>query len=164
MRFDIAIQPEICLGCHACELACAVANSAAREMFAALHEVPLPVARISVTQSNSQKLPINCRHCQHPPCVDACIFSAMRVDDDGIVANSTAECHGCWMCVIVCPYGAVQPDYVSRKALKCNRDCLQSKDVPACVQACPTGALQYLQEEDWLLELRAKASAEEFMV
>ncbi len=155
MDYDIAIQYELCLGCHSCELACAVAHSGSRTLRGAIEETPFASARIFVEPAPPYKLPLTCRHCQDAPCVDACSTGAMRSEGPGLVSNAAGTCVGCWMCVMVCPYGVVRPDYRSRQAVKCNRECVGSATVPACVQACPTGALTFVAGDNWAKERRA---------
>ena len=63
---------------------------------------------------------------------------AMQKDDQtGEVLCDTDKCVGCWMCVMVCPFGAVQPGEVY--VVKC--DGCPEREEPGCVDACPTGAL-----------------------
>lgn len=54
------------------------------------------------------------------------------------------RCIGCWMCVMSCPSGAIRdtggPEL---RAVKCDRQCAFDTGVPACVRACPTGALTF---------------------
>ena len=50
MKIDMMIQvnPEKCLGCKSCEIACAVEHSASKDLYRALEEKPLPAARVQV--------------------------------------------------------------------------------------------------------------------
>ncbi len=153
MDYDIAIQYELCLGCHSCELACAVAHSDSKNLRGAIGETS-PAARIFVEAAPPYKLPMTCRHCKDAPCVDACSSGAMRSDGSGLVSNAAGTCVGCWMCVMVCPYGVVRPDYRLKQAVKCNRECMGCAAIPACVQACPTGALTFVSGENWTKERR----------
>jgi len=128
-----------CLGCHSCEFACAVAHSASKDLHKAHLEDELPVRRRDVELVEGACLTVACRHCDPAPCVDACITGAMRKDPDtGLVSCDLDQCVGCWMCVMVCPFDAVQPGKVH--ALKCDM-CDQREGGPACVEACPTGSL-----------------------
>ncbi|MBE3584622.1 MAG: 4Fe-4S binding protein [Thermoanaerobacter sp.] len=53
-------------------------------------------------------LPLNCRHCAEPACVDACPTGAMLRDKTtGLVRHRADRCVGCWMCVMACPTGAL---------------------------------------------------------
>jgi carbon-monoxide dehydrogenase iron sulfur subunit len=47
---------------------------------------------------------------------------------------------GCWTCILVCPFGAIQRDEREKKvASKC--DFCAGLDIPACVANCPNEAL-----------------------
>ena len=51
------------------------------------------------------------------------------------------KCVGCWMCIMVCPIGAIYRDSEDKAAVKC--DLCEGKEIPACVLSCPTNALLY---------------------
>lgn len=83
---------------------------------------------------------LSCRHCDDAPCVEACITGAMSRDERGAVTVDRERCVGCWTCILVCPYGAIQRDERERKvSSKC--DLCPDLDTPACVEACPNRAL-----------------------
>lgn len=145
MPKQVLIDFDRCLGCRSCQLACAVAHSDAESLFGAVLSGERPRSRIFVHQAGERKAPLNCRHCQDAPCIDACITGAMYRREDGTVVNTggAQECTACWMCVMVCPYGAVVGDAAGTRAVKCDLECRNARGVPACVRACPTGALTY---------------------
>lgn len=145
MDRELLIDYQKCLGCRFCELACATAHSRAGSLFGAVLGGERPLKRIFVNQLEEKKLPLNCRHCEEAPCIDACISGAMRRTGGGVVTNEAGEapCTGCWMCVMVCQYGVIRSHRDKRKAVKCDRACLDQDGTPACVSACPTGALRY---------------------
>jgi Fe-S-cluster-containing hydrogenase component 2 len=89
--------------------------------------------------------PIQCRHCQDAPCLDACPSKALHRAVDGLVQVHDARCIGCWMCIMVCPFGAPQPFRDIRKMIKCDQ--CTGMDAPFCVESCPTGALQLVDPE-----------------
>lgn len=142
---ELLADVERCLGCRSCELACAVAHSSSKTLAGAINEVRKPLKRIFVHRAGGKKVPISCRHCEEAPCIDACIAGAMRRTPEGVVTNEggAGTCVGCWMCVMVCPYGVIRAEFDRRAALKCDRSCLGPDGTPACVKACPTGALSY---------------------
>ena len=82
---------------------------------------------------------LRCEQCGEPLCVFACKSGALQRDliTGGIVLDDT-RCVGCFMCLMVCPSG-VRPDAARNRVVRC--DVCQGRDVPACVTACPTGAL-----------------------
>jgi NADPH-dependent 2,4-dienoyl-CoA reductase/sulfur reductase-like enzyme len=145
-----------CLACLSCELACSLAHSASELLEAAAAE-PLP-ARRRVTMAaaapraatvrgrfSDDALPLpsvdalRCEQCQEPLCVFACKSGALQRDPlTGRVLLDDSRCVGCFMCLMVCPSG-VRPDLARDRVVRC--DVCQGRDVPACVSACPTGAL-----------------------
>ena len=82
---------------------------------------------------------LRCEQCGEPLCVFACKSGALQRDPitGGIVLDDT-RCVGCFMCLMVCPSG-VRPDAARDRVVRC--DVCQGREIPACVTACPTGAL-----------------------
>lgn len=142
----IWVDWEKCMGCKSCEVQCAIErDSVSKTLLGAIQEVPRPIARIGVTGKTNQSFPLQCRHCQDAPCLRACPSGAMqRQTGDDIIVVDQAKCRGCWMCVMSCPFGAIAPSRAGKIALKCDT-CLHMEE-PACVNACPTGALLYGEE------------------
>lgn len=127
----------LCLGCKSCELACAVEHSKNKELLSAIAEKSKK--RVSVQTSIHTPAPIRCQHCEVAACVLACMSAAMKKDQEGKTVHDKDKCVGCWMCVMVCPFGAVRPEFNTKIILKC--DLCPDRDTPACVEACPTKAL-----------------------
>lgn len=145
----IFVDVEKCLACRSCEIACAVEHSQSKNLFLFLQEKPRPYPRIKVEKSSKlQTFPLQCRHCEEPYCLDACISGALSKDSEtGLVILDEEKCVGCWMCVMVCPFGVIRPDKEKKIAIRC--DLCQDKSLPACVEACPTGALFFGEIEDF---------------
>lgn len=146
---QILVRTDRCMGCKTCELACKTAHSASGDLFGAVLNRERPVRRVSVETNpdNSVILPIQCRQCREPRCVGACMTGAMHLDEKtGLVLNREEKCVGCWMCVMVCPYGAIVPSEQQKVAAKCDQ-CLTRGHEPACVNACPTKAIKFVEIE-----------------
>lgn len=136
---QVYCRPTLCIGCRICANACAV-----------VHEgVANPrLGRITIRQNLFERYEFQelCRHCEDASCIDACMVGCIEKDEEtGIVTNDD-RCVGCWMCVMVCPYGGMKRDVVKQMAIKCD----QCKDIgsPVCVDVCPTGALVCTERED----------------
>lgn len=134
-----------CVGCGACVLACRLEN-----------QLPAGVAWRRIVSVNLPRhgggptwhLSLACHHCAHPPCRDACPTGALEKGPDGVVRLHAERCMGCRYCEMACPFGAPAFDAATGIMTKCHL-CHPRLDrglAPACVAACPTGALAYLPQ------------------
>ncbi len=145
---------EKCLACRGCEIACAVAHSESGSLMDAVREETAPKHRITVRvfdrdgkTHRTRAIAIQCRHCTDPPCVEACPEQCIQKDErTGEVFIDREGCTGCWICVKACPYGAIIRHRGLRTALIC--DHCPEREVPACVEACHTGALLFCEREE----------------
>src|SRR4030043_1924041 len=129
-----------CLGCKSCEIACSLAHSEIQDLFKAIKEEKISLPRKKILESKGKNYPVSCRHCKDPKCVDACMAAALVYDNSkGLVEHDEKRCVGCWMCVMVCPYGAIRPNIKAKIPVRCDK--CKDKDEPSCVKACPTGAV-----------------------
>jgi len=151
---QILVEVDKCLGCKSCEIACVVAHSETGDLIGAFLQNPQPVRRVFVEAGEGFNLPLQCRQCEEPKCVQACMSGAMRKEVSGLVSNDPDKCVGCWMCVMVCPFGAITRDVTNKLAAKCDR--CAGLDQPACVRACPTEAIQFLDVDDFCKSGRKK--------
>ncbi|MCX7823749.1 MAG: 4Fe-4S dicluster domain-containing protein [Syntrophobacterales bacterium] len=158
---EIFVRIERCVGCHSCELACAVEHSRSKNLYEAIYEIPRPKRRLYVEQMEGRRIPFLCRHCEDAPCVRACRTNALLQDPvTRIVTHSPERCIGCWLCAMTCPYGVINREEERRIAIKCDR-CPQREE-PACVKACLTGALVFLEEQDFASLVRREAISRTF--
>ena len=146
----IYIDPEKCLGCKSCELACAVAHSQSKDLVEAINEEPRPAYRVSVICAEGVVLPLQCRHCEDAPCVSICPSKALAKEENGIVSLDDSRCIGCNYCVIVCPFGVLKTNREGKAVIKCDLciERLEKGEEPACVAACPTGSLKFVEAEE----------------
>ncbi len=156
---EVFVLLDRCVGCKTCELSCTVEHSISKSLFTAIFETPLPKKRIYVESGQERKIPITCRHCTEAPCIDACITGAMHRTCEDVVTNveGTQKCIGCWMCLMVCPYGVVGRQIEPRIAIKC--DLCPDRDTPVCVESCPTKALVFMEAEEFSRHLRHKSAS-----
>lgn len=150
---------ELCNGCKACQIACKDK-----------HDTPIGVNWRRVIEYTGGSWSVNgdtftpkvfsyytsisCNHCENPICVQVCPTTAMHQDEDGVVSVDPGKCVGCRYCEWACPYSAPQFNVELGHMTKCDlcRDYRADGLEPACVDACPSRAL------DWgpIGELREK--------
>jgi len=165
----VFVNPERCIGCKQCEIACAVEHSKSKDLYTAISERPAPRPRIHVTPGLyiSTSFPSKCRHCDPPPCEVACPVGAISRDQDlGIVAIDSRKCIACAMCAMVCPFDVLtfypSPDIQTDRpvALKCDHcvDRQRRGGIPACVEACKVGALEFGEINELVKTARTRLS------
>ena len=143
----IVAREAFCIGCRLCEIHCLVQHSKSRKIIKAFRkERDDIVPGVKVEQSGHVSFALQCRHCDDAPCIEACMTGAMHRDEkSGTVLSDPDKCVGCWMCIMVCPVGAVNRGAKKRIASKC--DLCMGEKVPACVANCPNEAI-LLEESD----------------
>jgi carbon-monoxide dehydrogenase iron sulfur subunit len=151
----IYVRQDRCLGCKSCEIACRVAHAKEKTLAAAVSQSSPPQRRLFVEQQGGTKAPVLCRHCEDAPCVAACITGCLYKDARGFVLRRKERCIGCWSCILACPFGVISRDAERHLAVKCDR--CHKKEVPACVAACPTKALQLVDVNALCKERRMEA-------
>lgn len=155
---EIFVRMDRCMGCRSCEMACAVEHSASKSIYGSPDETPRPRKRLYVEAAAGQRIPIICRHCEDAPCVLVCRTGAMTQDPvTRIVTRNPERCVGCWMCVMVCPYGVIGREKEGRRAVKCDR--CPDHELPVCVSACPTRSLVFVEEEEFAELVRLDAAS-----
>jgi carbon-monoxide dehydrogenase iron sulfur subunit len=133
-----------CLGCHSCEVACAISRSVSKTLLGAILEDPEPASRVRVMRVGTHPVPLQCQQCEDAPCAAVCPTAALyRLGKDETVLFKREQCIGCSSCVLVCPFGAIRraDGGVMAKCSLC-WDRLSEGQQPACVEACPTKARQ----------------------
>ena len=146
-----------CIGCYQCVLACKAKN-ALQPMEPA--EEPSVRSFTGVKKRKGVFVSRLCMHCQDPTCASVCPVGAFRKTAAGPVVYDKEKCIGCRYCILACPFDV--PNYewgvAAPKVTKCNlcADLVAAGKVPACVEACPTGARMFGDREALLAEARAR--------
>lgn len=142
----ILIDPAKCVACKSCELACAIEHSQSKKLMMAICEDPLSKPRVSIEFVAGLTVHQQCRHCKDAPCIKICPTKAIkRKEKNDPVLIDQKLCIGCKKCIPVCPFNAIRMDTIRKKAIKCDLCFERTKrgEYPACVVACPTGALEF---------------------
>jgi carbon-monoxide dehydrogenase iron sulfur subunit len=151
----VFVNPERCIGCLQCELACAVEHSSGRDAATAFLESPVPRKRVHVEPGPMATLafPNRCRHCDPAPCLQVCPSGAItREDELDLVLVEPRRCIGCAMCAVVCPFDVITfhplaggPGPEVAVAVKCDGcvDRVRRGDEPACSEICKVDALVF---------------------
>ena len=108
-------------------------------------------------------LPRRCLHCTNPQCVTLCSTGSLRQSQEGAVYINSSTCMGDGPCDRACPWGIPQrqsgigpylnfvPTYVGNgQTFKCDhcRTLIAAGESPACVAACPNGAMRSGPRDD----------------
>ncbi|MGA1790408.1 MAG: 4Fe-4S dicluster domain-containing protein [bacterium] len=138
----IMIHEEYCMGCRLCEIHCLVQHSKSKEIIKAYKgEYPKAMSRLVIEEKGYHSFALQCRHCEEAPCLEACMTGAMHRDPKtGAVICEEEKCVGCWMCIMVCPFGVIARNTEGKKAAsKC--DLCGGETEPVCVKNCPNEAI-----------------------
>jgi len=165
-----------CIGCRGCQVACKQWNQRKADQTSntgSLENPPQMTAK-TVTKIRFTELEYNgkfqtvftklqCMHCEHPACAEACPVAALQKRPEGPVTYDDNRCFGCRYCMVACPFGI--PNFDWDTPLPWIRKCTFCFDrqsgglKPACVTTCPTGALKFGNRDDLLVEARARIKA-----
>ncbi|WP_372796329.1 4Fe-4S dicluster domain-containing protein, partial [Pontiella sp.] len=141
MQTRFHFHMDLCVGCHACEVACAEQNNLpAHTQWRRVGEVQSG----TFPDTQSYFLSSGCNHCLDAACAKGCPVDAYEINDKGIVVHLDDVCIGCGYCTWNCPYSVpkLQPDRrIVTKCDMCHNRLADGQD-PACVQACPAGAIE----------------------
>jgi len=101
-----------------------------------------------------------CQHCRNPACAGACPVRAITKYSRGPVVINESKCIGCRYCYQSCPYKVPRFDFEKRVSRKCtlcyDRIPLLNYMKPACVAACPAGALAFDLKDAIILEAKKR--------
>ena len=130
-----------CIGCKCCVVACNEQNgNPAAINWRRVGEIE------GGTYPDTQRwhLSMGCNHCLEPSCMNGCPVNAYTKDAlTGIVDHDADICIGCQYCTWNCSYGV--PQYNAERGVvgKCDmcHSRLSEGQSPACVNACPEGAI-----------------------
>jgi len=157
------IDVSTCIGCKACQAACMEWNDLRDEVGHNSGVLDNPsdltaeswtVMRYAEHEENGKLEWLirkdGCMHCADPGCLKACPAPGAIVKySNGIVDFHEENCIGCGYCITGCPFNIPRISKKDSKVYKCTlcSDRVAVGLEPACIKACPTGALQFGSKE-----------------
>ncbi len=159
-----------CVGCGSCSIACREANQlpdcTVEPDHLDCYSYTYVDHREVVTEAGEQKtvhVKRQCMHCLYPACVSACTVGALSKSPEGPVVYDASKCIGCRYCQYACPFGVPTYEWNSPVGLihKCQLcvERLKEGEQPACIAACPSGALRFGKRKALLAEAHAKIAS-----
>ena len=158
MRLGLVIDLDVCVGCHACAIACKEWNASGTigplSDYQPYGAEPSGVwfNRIrhyemdEYPNNKTVNFPMSCMHCEDADCVTVCPTGASyKRAEDGIVLIDQDKCRGWRMCVSGCPYKKIYYNWKSGKAEKCIfcYPRIEAGQPTVCSETC-VGRIRYL--------------------
>ncbi len=164
-RSLLVIDQDACVRCGHCAWSCEQVHGTSR----LIRRGDKVVTQLAGSGAATLLLPNTCQHCRHAACMIDCPTGAIGRDPEGEVFIRPSLCTGCGNCAKACPWENIQmaprpPDSSAPGApsgpgqpgnpgklvllghrrspdiaVKC--DLCHGYEAPACVEACPTGAV-----------------------
>ena len=156
-RYGKLVDTARCIGCKRCMSACKRWNNLKVERIELVTDRETDLSAHNWTVVNLRTDSMNreqrtyvkwqCQHCEKPACVGACPVTAITKLPAGPVVINEKKCIGCMYCYQACPYKVPRFDFEKRVARKCtlcyDRIPLLNYMKPACMAACPVGAISF---------------------
>jgi molybdopterin-containing oxidoreductase family iron-sulfur binding subunit len=181
VEYAYALDISRCIGCRRCVYACVEENNQSRDpqiqwirVLSMEKEKGVDLSHADpyyhpaeVPEEGHFYVPVQCQHCENPPCTKVCPTGATWTEKDGIVVIDYDWCIGCRYCMAACPYGArhfnwteptiphneinphthylgnrPRPKGVVEKCTFCIQRTREGR-YPACEEVCPVGARKF---------------------
>lgn len=161
-----------CTGCNSCALACKEANGLPQiagkvptaldaDTYTFVEAFQMANVRGEIVTRYVKR---QCMHCLEAACVSACPAAAMHSSGEGPIIYRASRCLGCRYCEVACPFGIPRFNWDNsitptiNKCWMCYQRLKQGEE-PACVNACPTGAIRFGRRDDLLAQARARIAS-----
>jgi Fe-S-cluster-containing dehydrogenase component len=138
MTMEFYVDPSRCIGCKACENACAECET---------HRgTPMIHVDFIDRAQSIATVPTVCMHCHEPTCALVCPADAIKQTEDGVVQSALKpRCIACNNCVLACPFGVPKSMARLEQMMKCDMcyDRTSEGKRPMCATVCPSQALAF---------------------
>lgn len=104
VKYGLVIDLDRCFGCRSCVVACENENFVQPGNY---WNFVVEYERGKYPAVERTYVPMNCMHCEDPPCVPACPVNAISKNDGGVVLIDYDKCEGKRYCIAACPYGVI---------------------------------------------------------
>lgn len=156
----LLIDTTMCIGCNACQDACKKANNLPEGEEKKLSST----AYTALEEHDGTYVRRMCQHCVEPTCVSVCPVGAFSKTSEGPVLYDEAKCIGCRYCIQACPFQVPRYEWGSNypRVQKCRlcADRVKQGLLPACAEACPTGATKFGDRNDLIREAYSRISTD----
>ncbi|MDY6820142.1 MAG: 4Fe-4S dicluster domain-containing protein [Deferribacterota bacterium] len=160
----IFIDYERCVGCKACEIACAVEHHPDKSIYTLVGDSKA-FSNVRVIAIDYINFASSCRHCNPAYCIDACPSGALKRDEetDAVIVDPYM-CKACAMCAMTCPFDAIifkktyNSPFNRDYAVKCDfcTGRIKKGKLPACVESCKTNALVFKEAREYVTKKEKK--------
>ncbi len=156
----------MCIGCRACERGCKESNELPTEPQGDggildnpdnLSAKTWTVIQVRETNEKGEEVRLvrkcQCMHCTNASCEAVCPTGAISHQGEAVIINQE-WCIGCGYCIQACPFGVPNRSEEEGTVQKCTL-CIERTTQglePACVEACPKGAVIYGDRAEFITE------------
>lgn len=160
MSRAILYDSTLCIGCRACEAACAARWGLPYDDRVAAEEV-LSAHKLTAVETHGDKFCRRlCMNCVQPSCASVCPVGALQKTALGPVVYDASKCIGCRYCMQACPFQVPTYEWsaMAPKVRKCDMCYARQSQgkATACAEACPVGATVNGGREELIAEARRR--------
>jgi len=160
MSKAILYDSTLCIGCKACEAACAERwGLPYNDKIAA--EERISAHKLTAIETHGERFSRRlCMNCQQPACASVCPVGALQKTALGPVVYDAEKCMGCRYCMQACPFQVPTYEWSNRlpRMRKCDMCFARQSQgkVTAWAEACPVGATKNGDRDALIAEARQR--------
>ena len=152
----------LCIGCKACEQACATQNNLPYDATVAAQDITSATKFTAIVTRGENFMRKLCMNCQDPTCASVCPVGALKKNELGPVTYDGSKCMGCRYCMAACPFNVPKYEWAKldprvKKCDMCSSRVLNGQPT-ACTEACPTGATKFGNRDELIAEAQKRIS------